>query len=94
MMLMQVIQRRKIGNHVSAMERPIMLNFFFKRHTELSKPKKKSSKEKQVALTTYSIQPTISISSFLEWILDSSASNHMNGNDSSVTSYDKENNLS
>jgi hypothetical protein len=65
-------------------------NNFFKRWNELEKEKKKSSKEQHVALSAYFIQPGNS-SSFVEWIMDSGASNHMTGIASLFTSYDKKN---
>jgi hypothetical protein len=59
----------------------------FKRQNELEKEKKKASKEQQVALSAYFVQPGNS-SSYVEWIMDSGASNHMTGTASLFTSYD------
>ena len=64
---------------------------FFKQIHEPSKTKKKYSKEQQVSLCAYSLQPSKS-SSKVEWIMDFGASNHMTGSTSLFKYYDTKKN--
>lgn len=57
------------------------------RRRELAKAMKKSIEEQHVALCAYFVYPGKS-SSYMEWIMDSTASNHMIGIASLFSSYD------
>ena len=65
----------------------------FKSRHELDKAKKKSPNEQSIALYFYSIQLSKYYSS-MEWVIDSSSSNHMNGSFSLFTSCDSNRNTS